>query len=279
MTGFLPCNLVFVHMERALEDIQFLANSANRVRVLDTLATEPETRRELQDSTGIPRSTTARVLDEAEDRGWVASEGSHYEITPMGEAMVSAFSVYIETTKGIQHLGKAIDWLPDPVHTLDFRYFRDAVITTPTEDNPTAAFDRAMELIRSANEYRGLTQNSLPEYMKTICDRVVSGQLDFQGVVEANFINALRNDPDRAARWHDIAHGMWLYDGRVPINMHIVDGTALIWLCAENESGEDAVIKGVLESEHPAVVSWAESLYEEYRAEAEPLDPEVLPEA
>lgn len=279
MARFLPCGLVLIHMKRALGDIQFLANSTNRVRILDTLATEPATRRELQDSTGIPRSTTARVLDEAEDRGWVASEGSHYEITPMGEAMVSEFSAYIETTKGLQHLGRAIDWLPKPAHTLDFRCFRDAEITTPTEDNPTAAFDRAMELIRSANEYRGLTQNSLPEYMKTICDRVVSGHLDFQGVIEASFIEALRNDPDRAARWHDIAHGMWLYDGHVPINMHIVDGTALIWLCAKNESGEEVVIKGVLESEHPAVVSWAESLYNEYQTEAEPLDPKVLPEA
>jgi predicted transcriptional regulator len=37
------------------------------------------------------------------------------------------------------------------------------------------------------------------------------------------------------------------------------------------------VIKGVLESEHPAVVSWAESLYEEYRDEARRLDPGVLP--
>jgi predicted transcriptional regulator len=96
-------------MEQTLEDIQFLANSANRVRVLDSLAIEPATRRELQDSTGVPRSTTARVLDEAEDRGWVASEGSHYEITPLGEVMVAEFSAYRETTKGIQHLGKAID--------------------------------------------------------------------------------------------------------------------------------------------------------------------------
>ena len=264
-------------MDRGLEDIQFLANSPNRVRVLDTLVTGPATRRELQESTGVPRSTTARVLDDAEDRGWVASEGSRYEITPTGEAMVSEFSAYVETTKGIRHLGKAVDWLPDPVRTLDFRCFRDADVTTPTESNPTAAFDRAMELIRSANEYRGLTQNSLPEYMKTICDRVVDGHLDFQGVVEASFIEVLRDDPQRAARWHDIAHGMWLYDGDVPLNMHIVDGTALVWLCADNQAGEDVVIKGVLESEHPAVVSWAESLYEEYRSEARPLDPEVLP--
>lgn len=265
-------------MGDVLEDIQFLANSSNRVQVLDTLTDGSATRRELQEETGVARSTAARVLDEAEARGWVGSEGSRYRITPMGAVMVSEFCSHLETTEGIHHLGKAIDWLPEPAHELDYSYFRDADVTTPSESNPTAAFDRGMELIRAADEYRGLTQNSLPEYMKTICDRVRQGHLDFQGVIEARFVDVLRDDPDRAAHWHDVAHGMWLYDGRIPINMHVVDGTALIWLCDENQHGEDVVVKGLLESDHPAVVSWAESLYEEYRAEAEPLNPTVLPD-
>ena len=148
-------------MERALEEIQFLANSANRVRVLETLTDEPATRRELQEEAGVPRSTAGRVLDEAEARGWVDSAGSRYTITPLGEAGVAAFRTYVETTKGMQHLGEAIDWLPEPVHALGFRHFRDATITTPTDGNPTAPFDRGLELIRAADEYRGLTRNSL----------------------------------------------------------------------------------------------------------------------
>lgn len=263
-------------MENALEEIQFLANSANRVRVLDALTGESATRRDLQEETGVPRSTAARVLDEAEARGWVGSEGSRYRITPLGEARVVEFCTYVETTKGMQHLGKAIDWLPEPAHALDFRYFRDADLTTPTGSNPTAPFDRGLELIRTAEEYRGLTRNSLPEYMKTVRDRVVRSQLDFEGVVEHDFVEVLRDDPERANLWHDIAHRMWLYDGHVPINMHVVDGTALIWLCDANEDGDDVIVKGLLESEHSAVVSWADSLYEEYRDEAKPLRPEKL---
>ena len=208
-------------MGNAREDIKFLANSDNRVRVLEALKTGPATRQELQKETGVPQSTAARILDEAEDRGWVESEGSRYQITPIGDVMVSEFATYVETTKGIKHLGPAIDWLPKPAHELEFRYFHDATITKPTESNPTAAFDRGIELIRAADEYCGLTQNSLPEYMQTICDRVAWDQLDFQGVIEASFIEVLHADPDRADRWHDVAHGMWLYSGHVPINMHI----------------------------------------------------------
>ena len=264
-------------MEGALEEIRFLANSANRLRVLDALAGDPASRRELQEETDVPRSTAARVLDDAEDRGWVDSEGSRYRLTSTGEARVSEFRNYLETTRGMQHLGEAIEWLPEPARSLDYRHLRDARIMTPTEANPTAQFDRGMELIRDAETYRGLTQNSLPQYMTELRDRVVQGELDFQGVIERGFVDVLRDEPERAALWHDIADRMWLYDGYAPLNMHVVDGTALIWLCDENHDGEDVIVQGLLESSHPEVVSWAESLYEEYRAESEPMDPGTLP--
>ena len=264
-------------MEDALEEIGFLANSANRVRVLEALAGDPASRRELQEETGVPRSTAARVLDDAEDRGWVDSEGSSYRLTAAGEARISEFRDYVATTEGLRHLGEAIEWLPEPARSLDFRHLRDGTVTTPTEVNPTAHFDRGMELLRTAEEYRGLTQNSLPEYMKALRDRVVRDELRFQGVIERGFVDVLRDDPERAALWHDIADRMWLYDGHVPLNMHVVDGTALVWLCDENHDGEDVIVQGLLESSHPEVVSWAESLYEEYRADSEPMDADVLP--
>lgn len=275
--SYLPKAVVFCHMDATLDDIQFLANSANRIQVLEALTDGAASRRDLQDATGVPRSTAARVLDEAEARDWVRSEGSRYWLTSLGEAMIRAFRRYLAATEGVRHLGPAIDWLPDPAWELDFRYFREAEITTPSEANPTAHFDRAMALLRESDSYRGLTQNSLPEYMRVVHSRVVAGQLDFEGVIEASFIDALGNDPQRAALWQDIADWMWLYTGRVPLNMHIVDGTVLIWLCDENQAGEDVIAKGLLESTHPEVVSWAESLYEEHRADAEPLDPTVLP--
>lgn len=264
-------------MDATLDDIQFLANSANRIQVLEALTSGAASRRELQDATGVPRSTAARALDDAEARGWVRSEGSRYWLTSSGEAMITEFRRYLEATEGIHHLGPAIDWLPEPAWELDFHCFREAEVTTPTETNPTAHFDRAMGHFRGSDRYRGLTQNSLPEYMNALHGRVVEGQLDFEGVIEASFIDALDNDPQRVALWQDIADRMWLYNGRVPLNIHIVDGTVLLWLCDENQAGDDVLVKGLLESTHPDVVSWAESLYDEHRADAEPLDPAVLP--
>jgi predicted transcriptional regulator len=264
-------------MEDALAEIQFLANSANRVRVLEALDDGAVTRREVQDETGVARSTAARVLDDAESRDWIDSEGSRYWITARGEARVSAFRTYLANTEGMRRLGEAIEWLPDPVRALDFRSLRDAVITYPTADNPAAPFDRGLDLLRAADEYRSLTENSLPQYVAVIRDHVRERGLDFEGVVERTFVEALRAEPERAAVWRDLAHRTWLYDGHVPINMQIVDGTALIWLCDEDHDGEDVVVRGLLESDDPAVVSWATSFYEEFRRESNPLDPDALP--
>jgi predicted transcriptional regulator len=263
-------------MASTLDDIQFLANSENRVRVLAALADGASTRRDVQEVADVPRSTAARVLDDAESREWVASEGSRYRITPLGEAMLAEFRRHEETTAANHHLGAAIDWLPEPAWKLDFRALRSARVTTPTETNPTAHFDRGMEHLRAAESYRGLTQNSLPEYMRVLHGRIEAGDLDFEGVLKAGFVDAVRADPDRAAQWRDPADLTWLYDGRVPLNVHLVDGTVLLWLCGEGEAGDDVVARGLLESTDPAVVSWVESLYEEYRAAAEPLDPAVL---
>ena len=263
-------------MASTLDDIQFLANSENRVRVLAALADGASTRRDVEEVADVPRSTAARVLDDAESRDWVGSEGSHYRITSLGEAMLAEFRRHRETTEAIHHLGSAIDWLPDPAWELDFRTLRESKVTTPTATNPTAHFDRGMEYVRDAERYRGLTQNSLPEYMRVLHGRIVAGELDFEGVLEAGFLDALRANPDRASLWRDLADRTWLYDGHVPLNMHLVDGTVLVWLCGEDETGDDVLPKGLLESTHPAVVSWADSLYEEYRGEAEPLDPTVL---
>lgn len=263
-------------MESALEDIRFLANSENRIRVLSALTDGSASRRQLQEETGVPRSSAARVLEEAETRGWVSSNGSEYWITSKGEAMVAEVQRSIEATQGVQHLGKAIEWLPEPVQDLDLRHFKDARITLPTQENPTAAFDQGLSQIGDASTYRGLTQNSLPQYMRVIADQVEAGDLKFEGVIEENFIEVLRNDPERAETWSIVADQMWVFNGHVPINMHLVDDTALIWLCGEDEEGNDVIPKGLLETENPHVVSWAESFFEEYQEAAKPLSLEQI---
>lgn len=253
-------------MDSSLEAIQFLANSPNRVKVLTSLIDGKATRRELQEETDGSRSTVARILDEAQTRTWVESEGSRYWLTPLGETMVTDFQAYLDTVEGVQHLGELINQFPPPLLSLDCRHLRDAMVVEPTLEDPAAPFTRAFDLFQEAIEYRGLTHTSYPHFAKIIRERVDRGLLDSEHVIEKAFIEMIRNDPERSAVWASMSDRVRLYDGIVPISFHIIDGRVLVWLGESREQTE-----GLLESENPAVVTWAESLYEKYRSESEPF--------
>ena len=265
-------------MNSTLEAIQFFANSENTVRVFEALAAGPTTSSELSEQAGASSSTIGRILDEGESRGWIESAGNHYELTVAGEVMIDEFRAHVETIDGIQHLGEAINWLPPPARSIDYRNLRDAVVTRSSLDNPAEPFHRGIELIQAADTYRGLTSTAIPSYVRELREGLVRRELDFEGVIEASFLETLRADPERAAPWHEFADAaaVGVYDGRVPINMHIVDDRVLIWLYEPENEGVN--IQGLLESANPEVLSWAESLYGEYWRDAEPLDRTMLPE-
>lgn len=270
--------MVLCSMESPLDGIAFLARSENRVRVLRTVAAEPRRRHELREELAISRTTLGRVLNEFERRGLIRSTERGYITTPAADSILAKFNPLLETMEGVQTLGEAIDWLPPPACSLDVRHFRDADITTSTASNPAESFDRGFELIRAADTYRGLTSTAIPRYVRVLRDRLSTGRLDAEGVIETRFLETLSDDPARAEPWYAFAEAgaTWLYEDRVPINMHIVDDTVLIWLGERDENGIE--IHGLLESENEAVVSWAESLYEDYRSNSEPLDTAQLPD-
>lgn len=253
-------------MESSLEAVKFLANSANRVEVLTALVDGESGRREIQEQVDASRSTVSRILDEAQTRGWVDSEGSRYWLTPIGRSMVTDFRSYLETVEGHQHLGEMVNKLPPPLFSLDFRHLRDVDVIEVTAENPAAPFTRAFELFYEATRYRGVNTTALPQHVEVLRDRVVDGHLDFEQVFESTFVETLRSDQERAATWAALTDRVWVYDDVVPINLQIVDETVLIWA---GESRDEAA--GLLECRNATVRSWAESLYREYKAEAEPL--------
>jgi len=259
-------------MDSPLDEIAYLARSENRVRVLRTIAEETLTRQQLREDLSVSRTTLGRVVNEFEERDLVRLTERGYTTTQTADAILEKFVPLLETVEGIQNLDEAIEWLPPPTKSVDFRHFRDAEITTSTPENPAAPFDRGLELIGEADTYRGLTSTAIPSYVQVLHEGMVQNRLNVEGVIEASFLETLRNDPERAGPWYDFAEAdaISVYDGSVPINMHLLDDVVLIWLGEHDE--DDLEVYGLLESENPSVLSWAESLYEEYRTEADPLD-------
>ena len=265
-------------MESALDEIQVFANSANVVRVFEALAGGTTTNRALSERTGAARSTVGRILDKGESRGWIESEGSRYELTELGTVMIEEFRGYLRTIEGIQHLDEDFQYLPEPAHELDYRHFLDATIVKPTPVHPSAPFDRMEDLIRTGDRFpRTISQTVTPRHQQVTWDLWAEGKQAGEGVLGAGFLETLRNDPERAEPWYEWAEReiFWIHEDP-PITVLFSDEVVLIGMGEEREG--EVYATGVLESENPAVLSWAESLFEEYRAEADPLTPEMLPE-
>lgn len=264
-------------MESTLDPVRVFGNSAHAVRVFEALADGPTTSRDLAERTGAARSTVGRILDRGESRGWIASEGSRYELTDLGGVMIEEFRDYLRTLEGVQRLGEDFQYLPEPAHELGYRHFRDATIVKPTVAYPAAPFDRMEEMIRTAERFpRVIARTVTPRHEEITWDLWEEGKEVSGGVLAASFLETLRSDPERAERWNEWGRTgkIWIHEDP-GITVLFSDEVVLIGMGEERE--DEVYATGVLESENPAVLSWAESLFEAYRADAEPLTPELLP--
>jgi len=270
-------NTELVHMidpdtfpDEALEDIAYLSRSKSRVTILAALAAEPRTRRELEDATGIPRTTLDRTVNEFEERNWVTRTlDGDYEATPVGERVATESSNFVGAIQAIRTLGDAVAWLPDDELTIGLHHFAEATVRRPEPNAMTAPTTFATKLMREATEFACLV-NTLPSvgFEDAMVNGVLDGRLTTTHVITDDELALLQQDADRASRWQTYVESganLYCYTGRIPCNFLVIDNTVLI-LDRQPEAAEG------IESTHSVVRSWAQGLIYEHRENAERLD-------
>lgn len=253
----------------ALEDVAYLSRSKNRAQILAKLATEPYTRRELGDATGISRTTLDRIVNELEEREWVTrtSDGD-YVATPTGERVATESTSLIGAMQAIRNLGDAVAWLPKDELTIGLHHFRDATVRRPEPHAIDAPSTFATELMREATEFACLV-NTPPSlaFEEAMMDGVSEGRLMTNHVITDAELTVLLKEPNRAARWQayvEAGANLYCYDGQIPCNLLVIDETVLI-LDKQPEAPEG------IESTNPEVRAWAHEIIDEYRGEAKQL--------
>lgn len=262
-------------LEEPLEEIAFLARSVNRVRVLETLAEESLSQRELRNELLVSRATMARILTELEDRNWIVRTGDRYDITALGEVVITEFLPLVELMVTIQRLGDVFHLLPFDEMDLSLRSFSSAEVLIPDETAPMRHMDRGMELLRNADEFRVIGRTALPAYVEAIRERTVAGDLRFEGILAAGFVREVADHPSMLDDFQEIVDAggtLHQYDDSVPYNVFVADGTVFFWLCSSDGTEQAALV-----SSDRAVRSWAEETFEAYRALAEPFAVRSLP--
>lgn len=135
----------------ALEDVEYLSRSANRVVILDALTRGPSARRELAEVTGVSRTTLDRIVNELESRGWAerTPEGT-YTATPAGSHLMQQFRPFLDAVEALRQLDEAVAWLPEDELDVGLEHFSDAVVRRPQDGDPVEGVEYMTGLVRDA---------------------------------------------------------------------------------------------------------------------------------
>lgn len=261
----------------ALEDIAYLARSGSRLRVLAALVTESYTRGELEEKTGVARTTVGRIINEFEERGWARrTTDGEYEVTPLGKYVFSEFRPFVESIDAIRNLGNLVAWLPTDEVPISLDNFTDAVVRRPDPANPMSTVADFNTRLDGVSEFQCLVGIAPPIlFERRMRDAVVNRDLDTKHVITDEELNYLLDHPERWTRWReylDAGANVYRYDGRVPCNLFVFDDTVII-SNSQSDYGEPHVS---IECVNEAVLSWAHELIEKYKNEAERLDSTVF---
>jgi predicted transcriptional regulator len=257
-------------MESALEEIEFLALSPNRVEALRHLVEEPRTRRELVELTGASQPTVGRILQDFEDRSWVTHDGGTYRASVTGKLVSSGFGDLVEILETDAELRPVVRWLPAEAITFDLDRLTVANVTAPSRVRPNAPVTRVIDLLGDASSVRIVSYAFNEQSLETIAERTAAGDQRFEGVFSSGAIDAIADDSQLRRRLRELlaAGGVTLRitDQAIPVAATIAD--AVVHLFLRNDQG---VLQASIDWDDPAVCSWANDLFERHWESAEPL--------
>lgn len=262
-------------MNSALEEIEFLALSSNRVEVLSVLSEDPHTRQEIEQQTDASQPTIGRVLRDLTDRQWIAYDGQRYAATATGELVAEEFTDLWETMEVELKLRDVVEWLPTDAIEFDLRNLSDATITTPSQTRPGAPVQRVLELLRQANHVRILSHALNEQSLNVIHQRIGDEAQTFKGVLSSSAVEAIAADSALRQQLEELlaseAAELRRYDGEIPFAVTITDEVVHLLLRDDND-----LLRAAIDTDDETVLSWARERHEHYWQNSSAIDSESI---
>jgi predicted transcriptional regulator len=263
-------------MDATLDDIAFLANSENRVMVLQMLVEAPQSHDEIRDQIDASRVTTARILREFEERNWITRSGQECTITLTGEWVSDEFTHLIDQMEAERRLRESLQWLPLDLLTFEIKRLHDAELMVLEESDATAIIRRILEFRRSSDRIRGITRVVAPVFIENDWESTVHGDTRLEMIITPEVLDAIRNHSTSAQQLREMLDEpdvhISVYED-IPISVGIVDNEVGIDL-----TDEQGVVKGGLVTGDETIHKWAVDLYETCRDNARPVNPDDITE-
>lgn len=254
-----------------LDDVDHLARSPHRVRVMQLLSDEAQSRRGLHETTDIPQPTLGRILGSFQDRHWLERDGQTYSLTLQGRLVAAQFEELLNVVETVQRLPETADLAGLLDLGFEPDWFARLVVVRP--DNGDGWFGhirRARDAVEPGDHLRELAPGPMPGIPESIIDRLRAGELTVESVfTREGFETAMADQVDRRLI-RDIVE----YDG---VSLHLVEDELSCYLARQGDravfdlpAGDEGPVTRLTTSDL-TVVRWVDSLVNDFLERAEPV--------
>lgn len=260
-----------------IDDIAYLARSKHRIPALVALAERRRSRSELCELTGVSSSTIRRTLTEFEDRRWIRKDGYEYVATRLGEGIAAKMDELIDWVETERTLRDVWHWLPDAVSELPVETWAELNVTVADPDAPYRPVTRFESLLEKATTLRYLRPEValMDPCFDILCQQVDDGMdvtLIDRPQCHTYFLSTY---PERSSELLQQDNFIVLeHDELPPYGTGLLDERVIISWYEQDSGGVQAVV----DADVPVVREWAHSLYNRYRPDARPIEPQQLVE-
>lgn len=265
-------------LQAADEDRDLLVEITRRAPALEALSKRSLDRRDLEERLDVSQTTGYRATSSLEARGLIEKSNGTYALTPTGTQILDAVSGFEANIRMAIRLGPVLDPLRETGPPVALDAFAEATITT-VQGYTHSPQRRFLDLLEETDTLRGFAMADFaPFYLGEILQRLIEG-LELEEILRPEFAaQQLAEYPDRAIEicnksnstmylHDDLWYGLALFDDRIGIGVRDADARTL---------------RVFVDSGSPAARTWAEAVYESYKAGAvhlPRLDPISLQQA
>lgn len=181
-------------LRATLADINYLARSQNRFRLLETICTSSCRREDLRRRFEIHRTTLRKNLRELEDRDWIESSPSDntYRGSPAGRIVVESLRDTLSDFRTADQLEKILPFLPEnpSIRTLTLRACN---VTRCDVDGPYAPMHRLFTLVEETESLHSFTPVFTPLYVEGFADQSPDAH-EFEIIGPPEFFDTMRSE-------------------------------------------------------------------------------------
>ncbi|WP_415381689.1 helix-turn-helix transcriptional regulator [Halosimplex sp. TS25] len=248
-----------------------------RATVLSACQEAALTRRQLTERVDTSRTTIYRATVALEERGLVQKTGKGYLTTPYGRALVAATEAFLDAVEAVDRLEPLLDIVDHPDLVEHAHLFTDARVTVADASDPYRVVDRVMERLEGTTRSRG----TLASVTSVQALEGATPRLEGTDSIERVFAAS-------ALEGHETTGGEAFADvvADDTVTVLVADDDAVPFSFAIDDEGVTIVghdpatglptVHG--ESDSATARSWLETLYEQCREGARPIEFDIASE-